>query len=64
VRVLGIRYGVRQKSSLQDATEEEPHGGNLIHDSADGQFPFVQQMSLPLPDMIRAQLIGRFTEVQ
>jgi hypothetical protein len=61
--VPGIGYGVGRKSPLQDAPEEEPHGGNLIHDCADGQFPFVQQMSLPLPDMIRAQSIGRFTEV-
>src|SRR3984957_12759832 len=63
MRVLGIRYGIGRKSPLQDAPEKEPQGGNLIHDCADGQLPSVQQMSLPLPDMIRAQFIGRFAEV-
>jgi hypothetical protein len=63
MRVLGIGYRVGRKPPFEDTPEEEAHGGDLIHYCADGQLSFVQQMSLPLPDMIRAQSIGRFTEV-
>jgi hypothetical protein len=35
----------------------------VIDDRPDGQFPFVQQMGLPLSNVIGAEPIGRLTEV-
>ena len=48
---------------LQDAPEEETQSRDLIDHRADGQLSFVHQVSLILPDVIRAQSIRRFTEV-
>jgi hypothetical protein len=44
------------------APKEETQRSNVIHHRSHRQFSFMQQMSLPLADMVRAQLIWRLTK--
>jgi hypothetical protein len=53
----------RAESALQHAAKAETQGGNAIHDRADCQLSFAQQMRRPLSDVVRAEPIRRFSEV-
>ena len=62
MRVLGVGYRVGWKTAFQCAPKEETQGRNVIHHRSHRQLSFMQQMSLPLADMLWAQLIGRLAE--
>lgn len=49
------RFSTRRK--------KEAHGGDVIDDRADSQLSFVQQMGLPLSNMIRAEPIRWLAEI-
>ena len=61
--VMRVRYGIDRQPPFQHTPEKEPQGGNMIHDRADRQLSFVQQMSLPLPYVIEAEPVGPLVEV-
>jgi len=61
--VFRIRDRVGRKTALQCAHEEKAQTGCLRNHRSHRQFSLVQQVSLPLTNMFRAELIGRFTEV-
>jgi hypothetical protein len=51
------------ESALQDAAKEEPQCCNAIHNRPYCKLSFMQQMSLPLANVVRAELIRRFRKV-
>src|SRR3954452_11067759 len=61
--VLRIRDRVGWKTAFQRAHKKETQAGCLRNNGSNCQFAFVQQVSLPLTNMFRPKLIGRFAEV-
>ena len=53
--VLRVWNGIGRKPPLQRADKEEPKAGSLCNHRSDRQFAFVQQISLPLTDMVRTE---------
>ncbi len=60
--VLRVRYGIDRQSSFQYAPKKEAECRHTVYDRADGELSFMQQMGLPLTDVIGAEPIGRLAE--